>query len=150
MTPTPPPTGTSTSSRTVSGITLIPTHTVPEVANGKPPHVTAPAAVLATGTSTGSLSIMVVIPGAVPTGASLVPGSLDVTMVGVATLGVPPGDKTLLPLDIINSVLLIAKADPPEYTKITVRIMTFLPTTLPVTPVASLLGEVVLDPLKTV
>lgn len=65
----------------------------------------------------------------------------------MTTLGVHPGDKTLLSLDMITSVLLAMDIFSPKYTCHTTTIITFLTPTMSATPMAvgSLYEVMVID-----
>lgn len=54
----------------------------------------------------------------------------------MTTLGVHPGDKALLPLEIITPVVLAIDIFSPCYTCHTTTIMTFLSATISTTPIA--------------
>lgn len=72
----------------------------------------------------GILRIITVITGTVSTGTGDVSGTLVFHIVGVTTLGVHPGDKSLLTSDIIASVLSTVGVDSPLYTCHTSHIIT--------------------------
>lgn len=137
VTPTSSVAGVSTGVRTSLGMALISTSHGSVASDFLTPHSVSRSSRVSALSVTGSLRIMVGMTGAVSTGTVAGTGTLFETIVGVATLGLHPGDKSLLSLDIINSVLVLVGVESPVYTWYTSRIMALSPVTVSASPVTS-------------